>query len=204
MNNDAINLFVSRTKSLSKHNSNIFSLQKKLNGAKTNKNKLYIVKKEKEGLIIFDNRDNSNILKNSGFTKRPSSCVNKSHEGIINNNKRIIRFTKQDKKIYLKTNKEKKNEVKKTRINLDNINNIAVNLDKSLKKENEETKDNKKNKRNMIIDLHNNAARNIITDIFFVKNLEERNNINLNVVNEGLMDNNKNKLIQSYNKAKLL
>ena len=101
MNNDAINLFVSRTKSLSKHNSNIFSLQKKLNGAKTNKNKLYIVKKEKEGLIIFDNRDNSNILKNSGFTIRPSSCVNKSHEGIISNNKRIIRFTKQDKKIYL-------------------------------------------------------------------------------------------------------
>ena len=204
MNNDAINLFVSRTKSLSKHNSNIFSLQKKLNGAKTNKNKLYIVKKEKEGLIIFDNRDNSNILKNSGFTIRPSSCVNKSHEGIISNNKRIIRFTKQDKKIYLKTNKEKKNEIKKTRINVDNINNIAVNLDKSLKKENEETKDNKKNKRNMIIDLHNNQTRNIITDIFFVKNLEERNNINLNVVNEGLMDNNKNKLIQSYNKAKLL
>ena len=205
MNNDAINLFVSRTKSLSKHNSNIFSLQKKLNGAKTNKNKLYIVKKEKEELIIFDNKDNSNILKNSGFTIRPSSCVNKSHEGIISNNKRIIRFTKQDKKIYLKTNKEKKNEVKKTRINLDNINNIAVNLDKSLKKENEETKDNKKNKRNMIIDLHNNPTRNIITDIFFVKNLEERNNININVDNGGgLVDNNKNKLIQSYNKAKLL
>ena len=57
----------------------------------------------------------------------------------------------------------------------------------------------------MIIDLHNNAARNIITDIFFVKNLEERNNININVDNGGgLMDNNKNKLIQSYNKAKLL
>ena len=205
MNNDAINLFISRTKSLSKHNSNVFSLQKKLNGANTNKNKLYIVKKEKEGLIIFDNRENRNILKNSGLTIRPSSCVNKSHEGIINNNKRIIRFTKQDKKIYLKTNKEKKNEIKKTRINLDNINNIAINLDKSLKIENEETKENKKNKRNMIIDLNNNPARNIITDIFFVKNLEERNNININVNNEGgLMENNKNKLIQSYNKAKLL
>ena len=39
----------------------------------------------------------------------------------IDRNKKIIRFTKQDKKIYLKT--------KKTKINLDNINNIEIKSD---------------------------------------------------------------------------
>ena len=204
INNDAINLFVSRTKSMSKHDSNLFNIRNKLNGAKSNKNKLYIMKKEKEGLIILSkNKDNS--LKKSGFTIRPSSCVNKNHEGILSTNKRIIRFTKQDKKIYLKKNNEKKNEIKKTRINIENINNMGVNLDKSLKNEKEETKENKKIKRNMIIDFHNNPTRNIITDIFFVKNLEERNNTNINADNVAeLIDTDKNKLIQNYNKAALL
>ena len=204
INNDAINLFVSRTKSMSKHGSNLFDIRNKLNCAKSNKNKLYIMKKEKEGLIILSkNKDNS--LKNSGFTIRPSSCVNKNHEGILSTNKRIIRFTKQDKKIYLKRNNEKKNEIKKTRINIENINNMGVNLDKSLKNEKEETKENKKIKRNMIIDFHDNPTRNIITDIFFVKNLEERNNTNINADNVSeLIDTDKNKLIQNYNKAALL
>ena len=82
---------------------------------------------------------------------------------------------------------------------------MGVNLDKSLKNEKEETKENKKIKRNMIIDFHNNPKRNIITDIFFVKNLEERNNTNINADNVAeLIDTDKNKLIQNYNKAALL
>ena len=97
---------------LFKRNSNLLELQNKLIGIKTNMN-------------IDKNNIQKNIFKN--LKKRPTSCVNKKYEGIINNNnkidinKKIIRFTKQDKKIYLKT--------KKTKINLDNINNIEIKSD---------------------------------------------------------------------------
>ena len=220
INHEAINLFISKTKSLSKHKSNLFSLQSQLNGTKTNKNKLYMINKEQEGLRIFDkNKDNNNILfKGIALTKRPTSCVNKNYEGINNNNKleknkKIIRFTKQDKKIYLKTNKGKIDELKKAQINLDNINNMEINLDKSLKIENEESKDdnigNKKGRKNVLKEQQSNSPpnRNVITDIFFVKNLEERNNSNKKTNNEIFQMNDskeKKKLIQYYNKGLLL
>ena len=200
INNGVINLFISKNKSMSKHNSNIFNIQNNLNGTKTIKNKFYMMKKEREEIGLFGkNKENNYIFKGSGLTKRPTSYVNKKHESLLNNSKRTINFSKQDKKIYLKTNNEKKNEIKKTKINLDYINNMGINLDRSIKNENEETKENKidnKRNKNTIIDSYSNPARNIITDIFFVKNLEERNNKNILDVNE-LKDNNKNKCIQN-------
>ena len=82
---------------LSKHNSNLLELQNKLIGIKTNIN-------------IDKNNIQKNIFKN--FKKRPTSCINKKYEGIINNNKidrnkKIIRFTKQDKKNIFKNKKLK-------------------------------------------------------------------------------------------------
>ena len=159
---------------LFKRNSNLIELQNKLIGIKTNMN-------------IDKNNIHKNIFKN--LKKRPTSCVNKKYEGIINNNnkidinKKIIRFTKQDKKIYLKT--------KKTKINLDNINN---NISKN---ENEESKEDIKDKKD-----------NIITDIFFVKNLKEKDNKimfnNVSDFKDNNYDDNKKDFIQLYNKAILL
>ena len=148
---------------LFKRNSNLIELQNKLIGIKTNMN-------------IDKNNIHKNIFKN--LKKRPTSCVNKKYEGIINNNnkidinKKIIRFTKQDKKIYLKT--------KKTKINLDNINNIEIKSDNTLKD-------------------------NIITDIFFVKNLKEKENKimfnNFSDSKDNNYDDNKKDFILIYNKA---
>ena len=159
---------------LFKRNSNLIELQNKLIGIKTNMN-------------IDKNNIHKNIFKN--LKKRPTSCVNKKYEGIINNNnkidinKKIIRFTKQDKKIYLKT--------KKTKINLDNINN---NISKN---ENEESKEDIKDKKD-----------NIVTDIFFVKNLKEKENKimfnNFSDFKDNNCDDNKKDFIQLYNKAILL
>ena len=227
VNNDSINYFLSKskTKSISKYNSNFLELNNKyskLNGTKTNKNQIYKLNKEKNSINFSVNNLENCILKSSGLMKRPTSCVNKKHEGINNNNnnssnnkiernKKIIRFTKQDKKIYLKTNNDKNsNNIKKAKINIENINNIGINLVNDIKNENEESKDdNSININNM---NQKSPIRNIITDIFFVKNLEEKNpnqtqTPNTKVFNnlcEFKDENEKNKLIENYKKAILL
>ena len=220
INNDTLTLLISRNKSLSNHKSNIFNLQNKLGGSKTNKNRLYMINKEREGINLFEkNKEKNNIYKNIGFTKRPISCANKRYEGMMTNikierNKKIIRFTKQNKKIYLKTNNEKKDEGKKAKINIENINNLGINLEQNIKKENEESKENnnenKTNKLNILTSSQNNipSTNNFMTDIFFVKNLGERSNSNKKENNKNICDyidnNEKNKYVQYYNKQILL
>ena len=220
VNNDSINYFLSKpkTKSISKYSSNFLELNNKynkLNCTKTNKNQIYKMGKEKNSINFSVNNLENCILKSSGLIKRPTSCVNKNHEGINNSsnkierNKKIIRFTKQDKKIYLKKNNDKNsNNLKKAKINLENINNMGINLVNDIKNENEESKeDSSININNM---NQKSPIRNIITDIFFVTNLEEKNpnqSPNTKVFNnlcEFKDEKEKNKLIEYYKKAILL
>jgi len=217
MNNNSIDLFIAKTKSILKNNSNLFNLQNQINGARTNKNRFYLIKKktEEEYLSFDKNKEDNDSLKNSESKRRPTSYM-KKYKGILNgnqlnkNNNNLITFSRQDKKIYLKTNNEKKFDIKKKKINLDNINNIRVNLDKNYKSQNEETKenknDNKKNKRNIIINSNEEPlTRNFFTDVYFGKNIEGKNNSCKNGYNtKELKDNDKNKFIQYNNKAILL
>ena len=217
MNNNSIDLFIAKTKSILKNNSNLFNLQNQINGARTNKNRFYLIKKktEEEYLSFDKNKEDNDSLKNSESKRRPTSYM-KKYKGILNgnqlnkNNNNLITFSRQDKKIYLKTNNEKKFDIKKKKINLDNINNIRVNLDKNYKSQNEETKenknDNKKNKRNIVINSNEEPlTRNFFTDVYFGKNIEGKNNSCKNGCNtKELKDNDKNKFIQYNNKAILL
>ena len=217
MNNDSIDLLLTKTKSIVKNNSNIFNLQKQLNGAKTNKNKFYLIKKEEDEFSFFDkNKEKNEIFKNISMKRRPTSYMNKKYKGILSNDKlkkkdnNLINFSRQDKKIYLKTNNEKKIDLKKKKINLENINNIEVNIDKNFKSQNEETKENKneniRNKRNIIIDPNDEPlAKNFFTDIYFAKNFEVKHNSSKKDCNNNeLKENDKNKFIQFYKKAILL
>jgi len=201
INNQAIDLFASKTKSISKQGSNIYNIQNKLTGTKSNinkdnlqtqlrfdkskninNNKYYILKNEnkEKNIISLIDKDISNkiISADLSLKKRPTSCANKKYEGILYNNKieknkRIIRFTKQDKKIYLKTNDNKKKNINK-KINLENINNIGIELNNDNINIGEEEKIDKILNKNSIINSVNNKSPkgNIITDIFFVKNLD--------------------------------
>ena len=217
MNNDSIDLLLTKTKSIIKNNSNIFNLQKQLNGAKTNKNKFYLIKKEEDEFSFFDkNKEKNEIFKNISMKRRPTSYMNKKYKAIVGNDKlkkkdnNLINFSRQDKKIYLKTNNEKKIDLMKKKINLENINNIEVNIDKNFKSQNEETKENKneniKNKRNIIIDPNDEPlAKNFFTDIYFAKNFEVKHNSGKKDCNNNeLKENDKNKFIQFYKKAILL
>ena len=201
INNQAIDLFASKTKSISKQGSNIYNIQNKLTGTKSNinkdnlqtqlrfdkskninNNKYYILKndnKEKNIISLIDKDINNKIISaDLSLKKRPTSCANKKYEGTLYNNKieknkRIIRFTKQDKKIYLKTNDNKKKNINK-KINLENINNIGIELNNDNINIGEEEKIDKILNKNSIINSVNNKSPkgNIITDIFFVKNLD--------------------------------
>ena len=227
LSNEAIDFSLSNPRSMSKHNSNLFEMSKTLvSGSKTNKNKLYKLKKN-QGSIDFSNKNEKIYLyKNSAMTKRATSCVNKKYEGIINHtnninhtsninkierNKKVIRFIKQDKKIYLKTNNDKKTNSKKAKINLNNINNIEINLNDDKRNEDEDSKENNNIKEinNILIEPKKNnksPKRNIFTDIS-LKNLKEANNTNKKIFNnifEIKGDNDKEKKIKFKNKAILL
>ena len=138
-----------------KSNINKDNLQTQLRFDKSkniNNNKYYILKndnKEKNIISLIDKDINNKIISaDLSLKKRPTSCANKKYEGILYNNKieknkRIIMFTKQDKKIYLKTNDNKKKNI--------NIDNKIENNDEKEKKINIENKvennDEKYNKR---------------------------------------------------------
>ena len=227
LSNEAINFSLSNPRSMSKHNSNLFEMSKTLvSGSKTNKNKLYKLKKNQDSIDFSNKNEKIYLYKNSAMTKRATSCVNKKYEGIINHtnninhtsninkierNKKVIRFIKQDKKIYLKTNNDKKTNSKKAKINLNNINNIEINLNDDKKNEDEDSKENNNIKEinNILIEPKKNnksPKRNIFTDIS-LKNLKEANNTNKKIFNnifEIKGDNDKEKKIKFKNKAILL
>ena len=113
--------------------------------------------------------------------KRPTSCSNKKTEKIFytdkNNIHKVMKFANQGKKIYLKTNK--------TSINTEKITNININLNEKL---NNSDNCKEKNNNENIINLTNkntpnniapynviSQSGNIITDIFFVRNLGDKN-----------------------------
>jgi len=227
LSNEAIDFSLSNPRSMSKHNSNLFEMSKTLvSGSKTNKNKLYKLKKNQDSIDFSNKNEKIYLYKNSAMTKRATSCVNKKYEGIINHtnnishtsninkierNKKVIRFIKQDKKIYLKTNNDKKTNSKKAKINLNNINNIEINLNDDKKNEDEDSKENNNIKEinNILIEPKKNnksPKRNIFTDIS-LKNLKEANNTNKKIFNnifEIKGDNDKEKKIKFKNKAILL
>ena len=227
LSNEAIDFSLSNPRSMSKHNSNLFEMSKTLvSGSKTNKNKLYKLKKNQDSIDFSNKNEKIYLYKNSAMTKRATSCVNKKYEGIINHtnninhtsninkierNKKVIRFIKQDKKIYLKTNNDKKTNSKKAKINLNNINNIEINLNDDKKNEDEDSKENNNIKEinNILIEPKKNnksPKRNIFTDIS-LKNLKEANNTNKKIFNnifEIKGDNDKEKKINFKNKAILL
>ena len=167
-------------------NNNYLNNIKNINAIKANNNKLYILKsnivnhsdKKSSG---FSNRGNNSLLYSSGpKVKRPTSCMNKKHEKIIYNakNNKTIKFANQGKKIYLKTNN-------KTNINIENINNVNINLNDKLNNSNDEIDDKNSNNQNVInltkqmspaIYPHTilSPSGNIITDIFFVRNLGDQ------------------------------
>ena len=88
-----------------------------------------------------------------------------------------MKFANQGKKIYLKTSK--------TNINTENINNININFNDKLNNSNDNSQDKKindniinlTNKNNIINSPYTivSPSGNIITDIFFVRNIGERN-----------------------------
>ena len=227
LSNETIDFSLSNPRSMSKHNSNLFEMSKTLvSGSKTNKNKLYKLKKNQDSIDFSNKNEKIYLYKNSAMTKRATSCVNKKYEGIINHtnnishtsninkierNKKVIRFIKQDKKIYLKTNNDKKTNSKKAKINLNNINNIEINLNDDKKNEDEDSKENNNIKEinNILIEPKKNnksPKRNIFTDIS-LKNLKEANNTNKKIFNnifEIKGDNDKEKKIKFKNKAILL
>ena len=227
LSNETIDFSLSNPRSMSKHNSNLFEMSKTLvSGSKTNKNKLYKLKKNQDSIDFSKKNEKIYLYKNSAMTKRATSCVNKKYEGIINHtnninhtsninkierNKKVIRFIKQDKKIYLKTNNDKKTNSKKAKINLNNINNIEINLNDDKKNEDEDSKENNNIKEinNILIEPKKNnksPKRNIFTDIS-LKNLKEANNTNKKIFNnifEIKGDNDKEKKIKFKNKAILL
>jgi hypothetical protein len=155
---------------------------KNINRAKPNNNKYYILKSKilnnsDKNNLFFSNKDNNSLFYGSGSKiKRPTSCVNKNAEKIFynnNNNKKNkeLRFNNHGKKIYLKTDKRK-----------NFINTINYNLKENLNNSND-AKDDKNSNENSInitkqfsptINPSNyiSASGNVITDIFFVKNLE--------------------------------
>ena len=199
MSNDEIDFSISNIRSKSKHNTDIFKVSNKLiTGGQTNKNKLYKLKKGQDSIDFNNNnkKEKMYLFKNSILTKRPTSCVNKLYEGVINStsnntkierNKKVIRFSKQDKKIYLKTNNDKKiSSSKKTKINLENINNIDISSDDNKNNEDEDSKENNNIKEinniinnNIQTNYNNNKSpkRNIFTDVS-LKNMKETNNSN--------------------------
>ena len=196
MSNDAIDFSISNIRSKSKHNTDIFKSSNKLiTGGQNNKNKLYKLKKGQDSFDFnINNKEKIYLFKNSTLSKRPTSCVNKNYEGIINStsnntkierNKKVIRFSKQDKKIYLKTNNDKKiSSSKKTKINMEYINNIDNGIDDNKNNDDEDSKEhnNTKEINNMIINNiqkqnSKSSKRNIFTDISS-KNMKETNNAN--------------------------
>ena len=175
--------------SLFKSNNYINNI-KKIGGIKSNNNEIYLLKNnpnEKEKKIIkISNRDNNLLSKNNTGPKikRPISCVNKKAEKILynaknNGNYKAMKFANQGKKIYLKTAKTSINTE-----NINNINNININLNDKLNNSNDISRD--KNNYENIINLTNknyntnspysivSPSGNIITDIFFVRNIEEK------------------------------
>ena len=215
MSNDEIDFSISNIRSKSKHNTDIFKVSNNLiTGGQTNKNKnkLYKLKKGQDSIDFNNNnkKEKMYLFKNSILTKRPTSCVNKLYEGVINStsnntkierNKKVIRFSKQDKKIYLKTNNDKKiSSSKKTKINLENINNIDISSDDNKNNEDEDSKENNNIKEinniinnNIQTNYNNNKSpkRNIFTD-FSLKNVNVKET------------NNSNKKIKFKNKVILL
>ena len=199
-NSENVELIMNKNNPITKHNSNVFYFH---NNNKTNRNKnirenpkfsLFkndikqnneicvlksaFINKQKKKIIPMSGGENNSLLNGSNHKmKRPTSCSNKKTEKIFyedkNNNKRIMKFANQGKKIYLKTNK--------TSINTDNINNANINSNDKL---NSSDSGIEKNKAEKIINLtskNNNRdnphllspSGNIITDIFFVRNLGE-------------------------------
>ena len=159
------------------------------NVIKSNNNNFYILKNNiinnNAHKISFTNRENSLIFNDSrSKIKRPSSCANKKSENIIYDTKnpknyKIMKFAKQGKKIYLKTNS-------KTNINLDNINNATINLNEFLNNYNRNNPEKNNNNIENCINLVNenisnpyskflSSSNNIDSDILFAKNLGEKN-----------------------------
>ena len=218
-NNENVDLFMNKSKPITKNNSNVFHFQNSLNpksnrsknginenqkisllkssnylnnlknvgGIKSNNNEIYFLKNDmsnEKKIIQLSNRENNSLFRSSETKfKRPTSCANKKSEKIFfkdksNNNKKVLKFANQGKKIYLKTNN-------KNTINLENINNINININDKLNKSNDNSQskidNNEINKINKIINKNTSTispyailspSGNIITDIFFVRNLD--------------------------------
>ena len=189
MSNDEIDFSIANTRAKSKNDTNLIGMRNSIiTGNRENKSKVYKLKKCQDSIDFNNKKEKNNLFKNSILAKRPTSCVNKKYEGIMNNtntiqierNKKVIRFSKQDKKIYLRTNTDKKiPSSKKAKINLENINNIEINLNVKAKNEDEDKKENNiiKEIDNVVIkdvQIQNNKSskRNIFTDIS-LKNFKE-------------------------------
>ena len=160
--------------SLSKNNNYLNNL-KNISGIKSNN--FCITKNTEKRIIPLSNRENILLFNNStSKIKRPTSCANRKTDKIkYNGNNKILKFANQGKKIYLKSSN-------KTNINTENINNININITEKVNnsKENIQYKNNNNksqinitNKNNIINSPYTiiSPSGNVITDIFFVRNL---------------------------------